>query len=1185
MTKPRNKTTRRRLHYLGMLATAGLLTVGASPLSAQTAAPTDINGIAGPAVIAGTWTDDTNAEVTVDLSDGGSGLTNVTFGKVTNSDSSGNRDVKLDVNTADASIGSILQDETGEDVAIYLNGKNLAVTGNAVADTTHGITVTNSGSGSFSADNDLQGKWVLNTGSTLGSIGLLGATDITAGGTVTASGNIGGDKTVSIANSTGTFEQTNGTLRGTVNLDANGQLMKINNIGNGKSDTIIGITGAVTSQSVTAINKANINIGANSSYTQGAAGTVSGTVNVTLDAASNTSTLGVIKNGAEVLLDGSATNDAYKLKATKAEAGSNVTLKTANLIEMNGNNVNIDGAGTISNITGLNNTINGLTGVADVATIQGGIIDSSAAAIGLTIGDQEAVTVDVQQNIIGDASDKSVTIVLNDGSVFKQTSGTTKGYVNVTNNSDDAENFTLNKLNGANLNITGDIRVGDGLAGGATNTLNGTGNSVYMAAATALGTTGTINLNGITVKLDGDAVSNISKGVDISVNTTTGAGGLDASALTNSGSITLTGDVSATLNGYDALFKANSAGLIFNHTTNGVTVTGTIGDSVIFDGSAGTAGIKYGNGLNINLSGNGASVDFKGNQTINAANNNSLQAPIINISDSVFTVVGRPLRLANSGTEPATTMNLTGDVEFNFSSGGNGIKGFTNDVINKAAIKSLNIGVDGETGEVSFTKGYFTTQTADIKGDTVFKNRVKLVESTAYADNAGNSGLYITGDLNVDNQMVYDGPANGLDIDAGFSDSDGNVHIHFTNPGGYTGGLAIDLQNGAGFTSVDAVNYFDLGGATASGAFTVIGSSDNSVANLADIWNKFDYAGPGYNGYNTAAAIYNKGNGQFTYLAQADAKTAVDATPKYGQGYTNALLYNHTDFGDLIGNGYFGNGAKLTDVNGNPFIGDAATGHRILNQAMGHTLNAVRLTANPMSGIINNLNTMHPQTENRIAHSAGDTERFGLWATPNFSYTSVDGNYSRGLGGDFTVKNYGVTLGFDAWANDRFRLGVFGSYNSGKLDGDYEDIESDDIQLGVYGQAALPEGFMLNVGFAYGWQDYNAKRDIYGGPLNAYNQRIKSDFDGNTITASVELNKAFALDYNMFLRPSLGYTYIGNELDGYTERSNAAPGFSLAQKTNDTDFDLHLFRAGTDIGWSGEYASIVGRLYWVGNAG
>ena len=87
---------------------------------------------------------------------------------------------------------------------------------------------------------------------------------------------------------------------------------------------------------------------------------------------------------------------------------------------------------------------------------------------------------------------------------------------------------------------------------------------------------------------------------------------------------------------------------------------------------------------------------------------------------------------------------------------------------------------------------------------------------------------------------------------------------------------------------------------------------------------------------------------------------------------------------------------------------------------------------------------------------------------------------------------------------------------------------------------------------------------------------------------AAEVSKTISVpEYNMFVRPAVGYTYMNTEIDGYREKSSLGRDNinNLAQRVKGTDYDLHLFRLGTDIGTTGEDWNLTGRIYYVGNAG
>lgn len=890
-----------------------------------------------------------------------------------------------------------------------------------------------------------------------------------------------------------------------------------------------------------------------------------------------------IAAGANLIL---ARQDTVSTFTQSGEVTGNLTIGNGvNIGDLAGANIIVADGSTGSTIdsvkAGTSNTINGNGAfITTRTTIDGGTssnaIDASTAIAptSLTVGNNvNPVTVEVDGDIISNnIPGNEVYLTVNKNAALKQISGIVSGTVVAGNNADNAATaLTLGSLNGATIQSADAITI-TGTESGTSNIVQGGG--TFHVDAAGFGGGDTLNVLGSTVMFENAGTTDTIFNLDAA----TGQTALSAANATGDVEIGVVNLVNYGAN--DITIASGAAGDLTTGLLSAATYAGT--GKLVLDGSAGyTGAVGTGTGVILNgvnvatTQGSGSTVDFKGNVGIDATAGNNLKVDILNYQDAVVTTVGGPV-ITN-----VTSHNIAGNVIWN--------PGATNKSF--STVDTFNAGFDGNAAtEATFaTTGYQDVVELNVLGKTTFNSNVTV--ASAYADASANSGLYVdtakTGAaLNVDKTMTM-GAGSKFTVENGASTAV-DTTIHFTSaPAAYTPmgintyGTAIVVGTAAD-ADVSAIAYFDVPDllSNPNTAFQVIGAADGS--DMTGVWRNFDYSGVGYGGYGTGAAYYNKGNGLFASLDAAHTMSAINSTPKYGQGYVNALMYRNTVLADAIGNGYFNPGVPSTLA---PYVGDnAATGHRVLNMAMGHTLNAAHMTTNNvLLPIMNNLNTLHPQTENRIARSAGDSENFGLWITPNFSYRSIDGDYAKGYGGDIDIRNYGVTLGFDSWLNEQFRLGLFAGFNSGDLDADFENIDSDDFQLGVYGQAVLPEGFMLNAGFAYGWQSYDAKRHVITG-VTDYDQRIKSSFDGNTVTAALELNKVFSLDYDMFLRPTIGYTYMGVDLDSYREKSDNWVN-NLSQKVKDTSYDLHLIRVGTDIGWTAENAAVIGRLYYVGNAG
>ncbi|MCC8109861.1 MAG: autotransporter domain-containing protein [Planctomycetes bacterium] len=319
--------------------------------------------------------------------------------------------------------------------------------------------------------------------------------------------------------------------------------------------------------------------------------------------------------------------------------------------------------------------------------------------------------------------------------------------------------------------------------------------------------------------------------------------------------------------------------------------------------------------------------------------------------------------------------------------------------------------------------------------------------------------------------------------------------------------------------------------------------------------------------------------------------------------YHNGSVANQMDYVPDFAKSMVAAADALNPILGMYLLGSADPGtsalssttyHRELIQIMGNTLNSSAfLVQNATSVALNHLNATAPRPAINGAgpvnppYGGGNARQNGLWATPGYNYLSVDSDYKKGYG-DFDVKAAGVTLGYDRWINTSGRLGAFFNYGRPKLDGSYQKIEADDVQFGFYGQGLFRNGFIVNVGVALGWQDYESRRSIRLSGLDEFNQDLKADYHGHSFSLALEVVRPVALENNIFLRPSLGYTFQGIHLSEIKETTNMADGRkNLAQKISGTTFQRQSVRLGTDIGWSSqpETVTLIGRAYWVANVG
>jgi outer membrane autotransporter protein len=122
-----------------------------------------------------------------------------------------------------------------------------------------------------------------------------------------------------------------------------------------------------------------------------------------------------------------------------------------------------------------------------------------------------------------------------------------------------------------------------------------------------------------------------------------------------------------------------------------------------------------------------------------------------------------------------------------------------------------------------------------------------------------------------------------------------------------------------------------------------------------------------------------------------------------------------------------------------------------------------------------------------------------------------------------------------------------------------------------------------------GVQDFNSRRDIiFTDPVvSDFNQELKADYDGQTISAAMEVSRPTPLSNNVFVRPSIGYSYQNIKLDEIRESAAIDQARSLAQRISSSSFNIQQARIGADINWvnPNNTVTVGARAFLVANLG
>ena len=245
---------------------------------------------------------------------------------------------------------------------------------------------------------------------------------------------------------------------------------------------------------------------------------------------------------------------------------------------------------------------------------------------------------------------------------------------------------------------------------------------------------------------------------------------------------------------------------------------------------------------------------------------------------------------------------------------------------------------------------------------------------------------------------------------------------------------------------------------------------------------------------------------------------------------------------------------------------------REITMAMGNTLNAeLMMINNPLSGIFQNKNNLHPQNENRIAKSAslrrdpqalntasGDTSGglpMLLWARPFAHFGELD----LKDGGHMDQNFYGVSAGF-ALATEIVTLSLGGHYIRSDFDAPGYDADADTYGLNL----SLGHRFQINdwlnpwldLHFGYSWVELDQdRRDYYG-------DKASSKPDSEVFSVGFSMDNFMLLTEEFALIPKLGLDYTHIDMESYTESNS-----SLAMRVNPEDYESLRGELGLAARW------------------
>ena len=210
--------------------------------------------------------------------------------------------------------------------------------------------------------------------------------------------------------------------------------------------------------------------------------------------------------------------------------------------------------------------------------------------------------------------------------------------------------------------------------------------------------------------------------------------------------------------------------------------------------------------------------------------------------------------------------------------------------------------------------------------------------------------------------------------------------------------------------------------------------------------------------------------------------------------------------------------------------------------------------------------------QNRFAPNICGRNNF--WITPYYSDTKVN---TDGNGSAYDVNSTGFLAGINRKIDHTTALGVVFGYSRPKLTQFDGSVEMDDFTIGLQGGTMLTSKLELKAFVGAGFQDYSMERTIFYMP----GSRFTSNFNGNTMYASIELARPFYFVNGGMLRPLIAFESENVWQDSTREFGSgtypfADPSLEFANRYNDRTF----FRTGfTGEAGTGQ-VTLTGKVFY-----
>lgn len=215
--------------------------------------------------------------------------------------------------------------------------------------------------------------------------------------------------------------------------------------------------------------------------------------------------------------------------------------------------------------------------------------------------------------------------------------------------------------------------------------------------------------------------------------------------------------------------------------------------------------------------------------------------------------------------------------------------------------------------------------------------------------------------------------------------------------------------------------------------------------------------------------------------------------------------------------------------------------------------------------------------------------QFGLWLTPFYQYSDVDGmDTSGGFDNGYEINFGGAALGMDYNINESFRLGLAFQVGGGDSEsqGDFYKTESDFDFWGLSLYGTYTNGaFGLTGDIGYSEVDNDLEQDIPG--VLGFGGKLKSQVDSDAFTVGLTGQYRIMASDNFAITPHLGMRYTKISIDDAHVKGSGHRLFTV-----DTE-DQNLFQIPVGVkfsadivtggGWTVTPSADIGALFTMGD--